>query len=156
MSSTPQVTKEKLAPAAVPEKGKLKATEEQMLYAKILDVGMKVGLVGIVASFLTYIIGLLPPKVPIDDIINNWSIGGKEYLHNLDLQSGWSWISMYGYGDFINLFPITFLAGLTIICYLAIVPTLLKKKDTIYAVLALLEVLILTGAASGLIAGGGH
>jgi hypothetical protein len=75
-------------------------------------------------------------------------------LEENGVHHGWSWVSLFGYGDFINMFPIAFLASITIFCYIAIIPTLLKKRDTIYATLAIIEVLILVGAASGLISGG--
>jgi hypothetical protein len=63
-------------------------------------------------------------------------------------------LGMLKYGDFVNFIGITMLAGVTIICYAGIVPTLLKSKDTVYAVLAVLEVIILSAAASGILAVG--
>jgi len=42
----------------------------------------------------------------------------------------------------------------TVLCYLAVLPLLVKRRDTIYAVLALLEVIVLLVAASGIIAVG--
>ena len=58
---------------------------------------------------------------------------------------------MLGYGDFVNFIGIVILAGVTVPCYLAIIPMFVKKKDMIYALLALLEVIVLTAAASGII-----
>jgi hypothetical protein len=75
-------------------------------------------------------------------------------LEENGVKHGWGWVKLYGYGDFLNMFPIAFLASITILCYIAIIPTFFKKKDTIYATLAIIEVVILLGAASGLIAGG--
>lgn len=75
-------------------------------------------------------------------------------LEENGIHHGWGWVKLYSYGDFLNMFPIAFLASITILCYIAIIPTFLKKKDTIYATLAIIEVVILLGAASGLIAGG--
>jgi hypothetical protein len=49
---------------------------------------------------------------------------------------------------------VAILAGVTIICYAAIVPTLLKNNDKVYAILAVLEVIILSAAASGILAVG--
>ena len=57
-------------------------------------------------------------------------------------------------GDFLNFVGIAILAGVTILCYLAIVPTLLRKKDNAYLTMAILEVLVLTLAASGILAVG--
>ena len=61
-----------------------------------------------------------------------------------------------GKGEFLNFIGIVFLAGVTIVCYLRIIPILLRKKDTMYAVLAIIEVLVLTLAASGVLKSGGH
>ena len=46
--------------------------------------------------------------------------GGK--LQAADIGTGWSWVSNLGEGDMLNFVGIAFLAGVTIICYLAIVP----------------------------------
>jgi hypothetical protein len=59
-------------------------------------------------------------------------------------------------GDFLNFAGIVFLAGVTIICYARIIPILLRKKDTVFVVIAVLEVLVLVLAASGLLKAGGH
>ena len=61
---------------------------------------------------------------------------------------------MLKYGDFVNFIGIAMLAGVTIFCYAAIVPTLLKNNDKVYAILAIIEVIILSAAASGLLAVG--
>ena len=37
----------------------LKATEEQVLYAKILNIGMLIGLAGLVVAFVLYASGIL-------------------------------------------------------------------------------------------------
>jgi hypothetical protein len=85
-----------------------------------------------------------------------WSMNVHDYLQAANITPGWWWASQLGNGDFLNFIGIALLAGVTIICYAAIIPTLLRKKDIVYAVLALLEVIVLSAAASGLIAGGGH
>jgi hypothetical protein len=61
---------------------------------------------------------------------------------------------MVRYGDFLNFIGIAILAGVTLLCYVSILPLLLRKGDYIYAVLALLEVIVLLGAASGIISAG--
>ena len=69
---------------------------------------------------------------------------------------GWSWLHLLNKGDFLNFVGIAFLSGVSIICYLAIIPSLFRKKDTIYAMLAIAEVLVLVLAASGVLKAGGH
>jgi hypothetical protein len=135
---------------------KVLATEEQLAYAKLLDSGMKLGLLILVVTFIVYVTGILAPHVPVNDLPKYWKMPVHKYLVATGIHPGWAWLGMLGKGDFLNFVGIAFLAGVTIICYVRIIPILLKKKDTIYAVLAVVEVLVLTLAASGVLKAGGH
>jgi len=135
---------------------KIGPSPEQVLYANILNKGMLIGLGVLLITFALYVFGIIAPYVPLDQLSNYWGHSVTEYLHELDIPTGWAWLGMLGYSDFLNFIGIAFLAGVSIICYMAIVPTLLKNGDTIYAVLAILEVIVLTAAASGIFGSGGH
>ena len=134
----------------------LKATPEQILYAKILERGMFIGLLILLITFGLYAFGIMDPYIPLDKISNYWSMNVNDYLHHANIKAGWAWVGMLKYGDFVNFIGIAMLAGVTILCYAAIVPTLLKSNDKVYAALAILEVIILTVAASGILGAGGH
>jgi len=136
--------------------GKMKATEEQIAYAKILDIGMKIGLLMLIVTFIIYLLGILSPHIPVNDLPKYWGLSVHKYLERTGIHPGWAWLFMVGRGDFLNFIGIAFLAGITVICYLAIFPILMRKKDAIYATLALLEVLVLVLAASGILKAGGH
>lgn len=131
-------------------------TEEQIAYAKILDLGMKVGLLLLIISFALYVFGILPPHVPLADLPTYWRLPVHEYLAQTDIHQGWSWLYMLNKGDFLNFVGIAFLAGVSIACYLRVIPSLFRKGDTIYAFLAIAEVLVLVLAASGVLKAGGH
>ena len=139
-----------------------KATEEQLLYANILEKGMLVGLLLMFITFALYVFRILPAAVPLAEISGYWSQPVHEYLVEINanflhwdhLPTGWSWVKLIGKGDFINFVPIAILSGVTIMCYLAIVPGLFKRGDKAYAIMALAEAAILTLAASGLLAVG--
>ena len=135
---------------------KLQATEEQLAYAKLLDLGMKLGLLTLIVTFFIYILGIFSPHIPVNELPNYWKLPVKEYLKAANIHTGWSWVSMVGKGEFLNFIPIVFLAGVTILCYIRIIPILFRKKDTIYAFLAIIEVLVLVLAASGVLKSGGH
>jgi hypothetical protein len=132
----------------------LEATPEQILYAKILEWGMYSGLLILFITFALYTFGIMDPYIPMDKISNYWSMNVHDYLEHAGIKDGWGWVGMVRYGDFVNFIGIAILAGVTIICYAAIVPTLLKNKDIVYAILAVLEVVILGAAASGILAVG--
>lgn len=134
----------------------IKPSEEQIAYATILDWGMKFGLVFIIITFAVYILGILPSYIPVEDLPKYWKLNVHKYLELTGIQSGWAWIKLISKGDFLNFLSIGFLAALTIICYIRIFPIFLKKKDILYVILTLLQILILILAASGLLKVGGH
>ena len=80
-----------------------------------------------------------------------WTKSVHEYLTEANIKAGWGWLTMLRYSDFINFVGVAILAGVTMICYLSIVPLLFKSKDYVYAFLAVLEVIVLLVAASGII-----
>ena len=134
----------------------LEATPEQILYAKLLEIGMYMGLLILFITFALYAFGVMDPYIPLENISKYWTMNVNDYLHHTNIKAGWAWVGMLKYGDFINFVGIVILAGVTILCYAAIIPMLLKNKDRVYAVLAILEVIILTVAASGILGVGGH
>jgi hypothetical protein len=134
----------------------LKATPEQILYARILEKGMYFGLLILLITYALYVFGIMDPYIPLNELSNYWSMNVHDYLEHTGIKAGWAWLGMLKYGDFINFIGVAILAGITILCYAAIVPTVLKNKDKVYAVLALLEAIILTVAASGILGAGGH
>lgn len=134
----------------------LQAGPEQILYAAILEKGMYFGLLFIIITYLIYVSGIIKPYIPLADIPKLWHMDVKEYLHTTNIHSGWAWLGMIRYSDFLNFIPIAILAGVTILCFLSIVPVLWRENDKLYAVFALLESIILGFAASGILGSGGH
>jgi hypothetical protein len=138
------------------------AQAEQILYAKVLAIGMYIGLLTLFVTFGLYVSGILAPAVPLDQVPDYWNLGVHEYLEEVNHDhlhmehppTGWAWTAMLAKGDFLNFIGIAILAGVTIVCYLAIVPTLRRKKDTAYLTMAVVEALVLALAASGILAVG--
>lgn len=135
---------------------KTKASEEQLVYAGILDKGMWFGLALLIITFIVYISGILPSYIPIGDLPNFWGMRVHEFNQALQIPTGWGWIANVGKGDYLNFIGIAILSGLTILCYLVIMPIFARKKDKAYFVIALAEVLVLALAASGILKSGGH
>jgi len=138
------------------------ASEEQMLYARILAVGMYVGLGILLVTFTLYLTGIIPPAVPIQELPNYWTLSAHDYLeainhdflHRDTIVVGWGWIAVLNTGDYLNFIGIALLALVTIACYLGILPTLFRKKDWVYGAIAVLEILVLSLAASGIVTTG--
>ena len=140
----------------------VEANEEQLLYAKILAIGMYLGLGILLVTFALYVTGIMAPAVPIQELPNYWTLSAHDYLvainndflHREGIVVGWGWMALLNMGDYLNFVGIALLALVTIACYLGILPTLFRKKDWVYATIAILEVLVLVLAASGKVTGG--
>jgi hypothetical protein len=136
-----------------------KTQSEQLLYARVLEIGMYIGLMILFITFGLYASGIVAPAVPLDQVSSYWNQGVHEYLEAVNRDhlhmehppTGWAWVTMLNKGDFLNFVGIAILGGITIICYLVIAPALLRKKDFAYLAMALLEVLVLSLAASGVL-----
>ncbi len=138
------------------------ADEEQLLYANILQVGMYIGLTLLLVTFALYTSGIVAPAVPVEQLPDYWTMNVHDYLEATNRDhlrhehpiTGWSWLGVLGKGDYLNFLGIALLSGVTIVCFVGIVPTLIRKGDRAYVVMALLEVVILALAASGILAAG--
>ncbi len=127
-----------------------------MVYAGVLNIGMWLGLAVLIITFFIYLSGVLPSFVAIDDLPKYWTMRVHDYNVALNAPTGWQWVTQVGKGDYLNFVGIVMLSGLTIVCYMVILPILFRKKDTAYAIIAIAEILVLSLAASGLLKVGGH
>ena len=132
----------------------LEPTPEQLRYAAVLEKGALLGLLCLFTTFSLYMLGVLQPHIPVEKTCELWKLDAQQFRAEAKIEAGWGWVSLLGCGDYINFVGITFLAGVTILCYLATVPVLFRRKDFLYIVLALLQVAVLIFAASGVVAVG--
>jgi hypothetical protein len=137
-------------------------TEEQRIYARVLATGMYTGLALLLITFTLYLTGFMEPAVPIHVLPDLWSLSvgeyleivNHEYVHRSGHLTGWWWLSGLGFGDYVNFVGVAVLSGVTIVCYAFITPTLVRKGDWIYGIIAVLEAVVLALAASGILAVG--
>lgn len=136
---------------AKPSEVKPSATDEQKKYADMLSIGRKIGLAAILIALGVYAAGVIPPKIPVNALPQYWGLSSKEFMNSVGMQPGWSWVGLYKYSDIMNYFGVAILGAISAICYAAIIPGLLRKKDYAYVLIAVTEVLVLVLAASGLV-----
>lgn len=130
------------------------ASPEQLRYARVLDVGMKGGLAILIAAFLTYVTGIVPPAVPVEELPRLWSLPLAEYLQSTGMSTGWSWIFQLGKGDMLALVGITVLSGVSAPCLIVLAVAFAKRRDRAYLAITLLVVCVLVLAASGVLTAG--
>lgn len=129
-------------------------SEEQIVYAKLLDIGMKAGMALLVVTFAIYVLGLATPVVPLEDLPKYWSMPVGQYLAATGLGTGWSWLGLIGRGDFMNFIGIAFLSGVTILCYFRILPIPFRNREFLFSAILLLETVVLILGASGILSAG--
>jgi hypothetical protein len=128
---------------------------EQLVYARWLDWGTRIGLGLLLASFLAYIAGIATPHVPLDRLPQLWALPVEQYRAAAHAPAGWQWIAIAMRGDYLNYIGIVFLALVTFGCYLRLLPAFAARNDKTYTLLALMEILVLAAVAAGLV-GGAH
>jgi hypothetical protein len=134
----------------------LKPMPEQLAYANLLFIGAWTGILMMIITYLIYTGGILSPHVDLALVTQNWDKGVDHYLEITNSPHGWGWLNLLNKGDFLNFVGMTLLAVLTLICYLLLIVGFKKRKDWSYLVIAILEVAVLTLAASGVLGTGGH
>jgi hypothetical protein len=132
------------------------ASKEQILYASILNKGMLIGLASLIIIFIIYCSGVSDPFIPMKKVETYWIVSVHEYLEGSGMQPGWAWFGKLQYSDMLNYLPIAFLSLLTVICYIAIIPGLIRKKDYTYVIISILEIIVLAVAASGILGTSSH
>jgi len=130
------------------------ATPEQVAYADLLDIGVTIGRYLLAGTFILYVFGFTPAKIPLSELPAYWSMAADQYSNLVGVGTGWSWLALIEYGDYMNLFGIAFLSALTIACYLRVLPFSVRRNDLKLGTILLLEVCVLSLAASGLLATG--
>ncbi len=134
----------------------LKPSQEQIIYANLLLIGVWSGIIVLVATYFIYLTGILPSHVEMAVIPAAWGKGVTEYLEVTHSPHGWGWVALLAKGDFLNYIGFALLALMTIGCYLVLVRGYIRRRDWIFCVIALLEIVVLSLAASGIVGGGGH
>jgi hypothetical protein len=138
------------------DKEDLQPSPEQIIYANLLIIGVWAGIIILVATYAVYVTGILPAHVDISLIPELWGKGVGEYLEITHSPHGWGWAALLSRGDFLNYVGFALLALLTIVCYLVLVRGYKRQKDWIFVAIAVLEIVVLSLAASGILGTGGH
>ncbi len=124
---------------------------EQQRYATWLSWGARSGLVILILSFLAYVFGWLPARIPLEQMPNVWNLSTHEYLHQTGAPTGWHWFTMVGQGDFAGLLGIAWLSGCSLLCLLVVMPIYAQRKDWIFVALCVIALLVQLLAASGIL-----
>ena len=123
------------------------------LYAVWLDRATKAGFAISLVAFLLYIGGALPAYVPVQELTRYWTLPVDRFIEATGAPSGWAWLRELRYGDGLNLAAVALLGLVTPLCYARLLPALIAQRDWLQTAIALLQLVVLLAATSGLLAG---
>jgi uncharacterized membrane protein len=129
---------------------------EQITYANLLFLVVWLSILLMIITYFVYVTDILRPYVPIDVVQQHWSSSVGDYLHITQAPHGWGWLRLLDTGDYLNFLGLAILALITILCYLVLLPGYIRRRDRIYTLICVLEILVLSLAASGILGAGGH
>ena len=132
------------------------ASPAQLRYANLLFYGACAGFALMLLTYSLYVLGIVEPQIPLDTLTVLWKGSAAEYRAAGGIPQGWGWLKLLHKSDICNFLGIVLLAGLTIVCFIQLCVDFLRRKEHLMAVLAFLEVLVLSLAASGVLVSGGH
>ncbi len=131
---------------------KIYADRVQLAYAKTLDIVAHAVMLVIGAGYLLYIMQLLPLSVPIETVAGNWQLSSSELQAKLHLFSGWSCFAslpLLLHGDAVSYASVVMLSMATILCLATAVIVFFREKNHLFLMIAILQVVVLLVAASG-------
>lgn len=128
----------------------------QLFYARLIDWAAKCGFVLLLITFAVYITGIIRPYVPLEQLPHYWDKPAPHYLAAAGIQPGWGWVRELRHGDFLNFAPIAMLAGVSVAGYLALMVKFCRNREYILVMIVILQIMVLTLAASGILKTGGH
>ena len=124
----------------------------QELYARWLDAASRIAFAAALLAFVLYTGGFLPSFVPLDTLPALWRLPVGEYLARTGAPAGWEWLRLVGHADYLSLACVALIALVTLICYLAVLPMLLRLGERLEAALFAAQAVVLFFACSGALA----
>lgn len=126
----------------------------QELYARWLGAVARIAFCAALVAFVLYAGRVLPSFVPLEALPALWGLPVGEYVARTGAPVGWDWLRLLRYGDYLSLGCVALVAAVTLVCYLAVLPTLLKLEERWQAALVAAQIIVLLVAASGALAAG--
>ena len=120
---------------------------DQQVYARWLDWCTRIALVVLIASFAAYVLALGDPHVPPQELPRLWVFPVDHYIAASGAPTGWGWLALLHKSDYLIFLAVAMLGFITALCYARIIPVLFAQGEHWRAVIAVLQILVLLGAA---------
>ena len=127
------------------------ASPEELRYATVLALGARIALLALIVVFALYVTGAISPLVPLANLPQYWRLSARGFVALTHQPTGWAWLEQIRLADIATLAPIAFLAGVSVLCSLAVLPQFLRRRDAVHAAILVLQIVVLVIAASNVL-----
>jgi hypothetical protein len=121
------------------------------VYARWLDAGTKLGFILLIGGFVAYAFGITTPYVPFERLPALWSLPVDQFNAATHAPTGWQWVQQWWHSDYLTYFGVVALLLTTIASMLRTMLVLYALGERLHASIALLQVLVLAAAATGVV-----
>ena len=127
------------------------APDDHLVIARWIEIGMRAAFALLVVTFALYVLGLVAPLVPPQELVRLWQLPVDRYVAATGAPTGAGWLRMLGKGDYLNVLGLAIFALIALACYVRMVPLLLQQGRRLQALFAALQVLVILVAAAGVL-----
>ena len=127
-----------------------------LIFARVESLGARLGFGLVVFTFGLYVSGLVAPTVPITTLNEFIGLNSTDFAQQTGSPVGWGWLAHLPSGDALSLSSLALLTSVIGWAFLAIIPHLIRTRDTLYLVFIVLQLGVFAVAAANLLGGVGH
>ena len=127
------------------------APPEQLRYAAVLAACVRAGFLLLVVSFALYVLGVPPPRVPMDQLPQYWGLPVDQFVKATNTPTGWAWLATIRNSDMLNLVGIAVLSGASVVSSLAVLPIFARRGELVLFAIALVQLIVLVVSASNVL-----
>ena len=136
------------------KKLELNCANIQGIYATLLKRFTMASMIFLAISFAIYIFQWIPSYIDIDKMGELIRLRSADYRVAANGPTGWAWLNLIGYSDYLSFMAIAFISGVSVFVYFILVHVFWRCKDYIYTSIAVIQILIFLLAASGIVNSG--
>jgi hypothetical protein len=128
-----------------------RVSTEQLRFARVLEAGMRCGLLLLALGFAAYVSGWVPATMPLEMLPQYWAMAADEYRRATGAPEGWGWLARFAAGETLPLAGIVVLCATAPLAFISLLASYVIRRDWCYAAIAALEFAVLALAASGVL-----
>ncbi len=129
------------------------ASDAQLVLARLYRIVTIVGLTIVAVAFVLYVSGFLETSVPVKEVVSYWHLDAESYAEQTGTPVGWEFLSHLARGESLSFGSLVLMALAVIISLSIMVTVFMRKGRSAYAVIVLLQTIILVIAATGIVSG---